>query len=80
MKGRTDRWFPSLSHVSAPIHHSTSAGVAQLVEQLIRNQQVWGSSPHAGSTFHYPAMRFEISLFYRFSPFGIFFILTKSDG
>ncbi len=25
------------------------AGVAQLVEQLIRNQQVWGSSPHAGS-------------------------------
>ena len=27
------------------------AGVAQLVEQLIRNQQVSGSSPLAGSTF-----------------------------
>ena len=27
----------------------TSAGVAQLVEQLIRNQQVSGSSPLAGS-------------------------------
>ena len=27
------------------------AGVAQLVEQLIRNQQVNGSSPFAGSTF-----------------------------
>jgi hypothetical protein len=26
------------------------AGVAQLVEQLIRNQQVRGSSPRAGST------------------------------
>jgi hypothetical protein len=27
------------------------AGVAQLVEQLIRNQQVEGSSPFAGSIF-----------------------------
>jgi hypothetical protein len=27
------------------------AGVAQLVEQLIRNQQVAGSSPIAGSIF-----------------------------
>src|SRR2546428_2304555 len=27
------------------------AGVAQLVEQLIRNQQVRGSSPRAGSSF-----------------------------
>ena len=27
------------------------AGVAQLVERLIRNQQVRGSSPRAGSTF-----------------------------
>ena len=27
------------------------AGVAQLVEQLIRNQQVVGSSPTAGSSF-----------------------------
>ena len=29
----------------------TLAGVAQLVEQLIRNQQVNGSSPFAGSDF-----------------------------
>jgi hypothetical protein len=29
---------------------SESAGVAQLVEQLIRNQQVLGSSPSAGSS------------------------------
>src|SRR5262245_24184130 len=29
--------------------HATRAGVAQLVEQLIRNQQVRGSSPRAGS-------------------------------
>ena len=28
---------------------SRQAGVAQLVEQLIRNQQVLGSSPSAGS-------------------------------
>ncbi len=27
------------------------AGIAQLVEQLIRNQQVVGSSPTAGSSF-----------------------------
>ena len=32
------------------VHHA-SAGVAQLVEQLIRNQQVLGSSPSAGSSF-----------------------------
>ena len=30
---------------------SVFAGVAQLVEQLIRNQQVIGSSPIAGSSF-----------------------------
>src|SRR5688572_2415927 len=32
---------------------SPEAGVAQLVEQLIRNQQVIGSSPIAGSSFSY---------------------------
>src|SRR5918992_1060394 len=31
---------------------SRRAGVAQLVEQLIRNQQVIGSSPIAGSSFN----------------------------
>ena len=30
---------------------TSNAGVAQLVEQLIRNQQVIGSSPIAGSKF-----------------------------
>ena len=32
-------------------HAPAKAGVAQLVEQLIRNQQVRGSSPRAGSSF-----------------------------
>ena len=32
-------------------HKREGAGVAQLVEQLIRNQQVSGSSPLAGSSF-----------------------------
>ena len=34
----------------APAITRLHAGVAQLVEQLIRNQQVLGSSPSAGST------------------------------
>ena len=36
---------------SAKLVSSPEAGVAQLVEQLIRNQQVSGSSPLAGSIF-----------------------------
>ena len=35
----------------AKIGSSCLAGVAQLVEQLIRNQQVSGSNPLVGSTF-----------------------------
>jgi hypothetical protein len=35
---------------------SNLAGVAQLVEQLICNQQVAGSSPITSSKFHIPAM------------------------
>jgi hypothetical protein len=35
--------------VAPPRDASRLAGVAQLVEQLIRNQQVIGSSPIAGS-------------------------------
>ncbi len=35
----------------ATIAVPSRAGVAQLVEQLIRNQQVDGSSPFAGSSF-----------------------------
>jgi hypothetical protein len=34
------------------------ADVAQLVEQLIRNQQVIGSSPIVGSILSLPARRF----------------------
>ena len=36
---------------SVKLVFSPGAGVAQLVEQLIRNQQVIGSSPIAGSSF-----------------------------
>jgi hypothetical protein len=36
---------------SDKLNVSPEAGVAQLVEQLIRNQQVIGSSPIAGSSF-----------------------------
>ena len=39
------------AEVAAPELISCLAGVAQLVEQLIRNQQVLGSSPSAGSIF-----------------------------
>ena len=45
------RWFDS-----APRHHLAGealAGVAQLAEQLICNQQVVGSSPITGSTTHH---------------------------
>jgi hypothetical protein len=31
------------------LQNGQQADVAQLVEQLIRNQQVWGSNPHIGS-------------------------------
>ena len=45
--------------------HPEQADVAQLVEQLIRNQQVNGSSPFVGSIFAFPAslnlLWFEIS-------------------
>ena len=33
-------------------YNSTIADVAQLVEQLIRNEQVTGSSPAIGSIFY----------------------------
>ena len=38
-------------HSEAPYAITVFAGVAQLAEQLICNQQVAGSSPFAGSTF-----------------------------
>ena len=37
---------------SIPVSRSREAGVAQLVEHLICNQRVGGSSPFAGSTKH----------------------------
>jgi hypothetical protein len=37
------------SSASGALEPTLNAGVAQLVEQLIRNQQVIGSSPIAGS-------------------------------
>jgi hypothetical protein len=40
-----------LGGLSVKLRISPEAGVAQLVEQLIRNQQVIGSSPIAGSKF-----------------------------
>jgi hypothetical protein len=38
-------------HARSEVARPRLAGVAQLVEQLIRNQQVIGSSPIAGSKF-----------------------------
>ena len=50
MKGNTKkiRVLPTL-HTSLFTFHSFFAAVAQLVEQLIRNQQVVGSTPIFGS-------------------------------
>ena len=41
--------IPCCAVTDASARASLDAGVAQLVEQLIRNQQVSGSSPLAGS-------------------------------
>jgi hypothetical protein len=38
-----------LHHKALPVRINNEADVAQLVEQLIRNQQVNGSSPFVGS-------------------------------
>jgi hypothetical protein len=43
-----------------PFSFAFRAGVAQLVEQLIRNQQVRGSSPRAGSKFPGKLHRFGV--------------------
>jgi hypothetical protein len=42
---------PTLPSIAATIQSVEQAEVAQLVEQLIRNQQVVGSSPTFGSRF-----------------------------
>ena len=44
--------------VSNAHSHSRNAGIAQLVEQLICNQQVIGSNPIAGSN-----LKMELSIF-----------------
>jgi len=46
-----DRESPALPSTGATIQSEEQAEVAQLVEQLIRNQQVVGSSPTFGSSF-----------------------------
>ena len=50
------RLGPSLEDEEIRIRAEVAAGVAQLVEQLICNQQVAGSSPITSSKFHIPAM------------------------
>ena len=48
--GRQVAFLPCYNQQS--VHVPACAGVAQLVERLIRNQQVRGSSPRAGSSLH----------------------------
>jgi hypothetical protein len=43
--------YGTLPEAGATVQSVKKAEVAQLVEQLIRNQQVVGSSPTFGSTF-----------------------------
>ena len=45
------------------IVYKLSAGVAQLVEQLICNQQVGGSSPSTSSTLNYMGKQFNMGVF-----------------
>ena len=42
---------PFLASARQMPYSASGAGVAQLAEQLIRNQQVLGSSPSTGSSF-----------------------------
>lgn len=48
-----------IDHTDVVIFDSkqNTADVAQLVEQLIRNEQAWGSSPHIGSSSLCPPQR-----------------------
>ena len=48
------RDYPASQRRADCLEWEASADVAQLVEQLIRNQQVNGSSPFVGSTIHAP--------------------------
>ena len=50
-KSDVTRLWPTLPSTAATIQSKEQAEVAQLVEQLIRNQQVIGSSPIFGSSF-----------------------------
>ena len=48
--GRAADWKSACRWFNSAPRHQTHAGVAQLAEQLICNQQVVGSSPITGST------------------------------
>ncbi len=48
--GCEQAWQQDLQLARFPVESSKDADVAQLVEQLIRNQQVNGSSPFVGSS------------------------------
>ena len=64
--GRRGRWFES-SHPDFFL-----ATLAQLVEQLIRNEQVVGSSPISGSTkLHRQLFLFYANRLQRYRPYGI---------
>ena len=54
------------------------AGVAQMVEQLIRNQQVGGSSPPAGSMYWLGFPISKVSLYWE--PFLFTYVLTQDLG
>ena len=53
--------FP-LTCAKNPVYYYCCAGVAQLVEQLIRNQQVAGSSPASSSSGRLPHPRSQFTL------------------
>lgn len=47
-----------------PEQTAVSANLAQLVEQVIRNDQVMGSNPLVGSMLEIPKTRFVFGIFY----------------
>jgi hypothetical protein len=54
------------------------ADVAQLVEQLIRNQQVSGSIPLVGSTLQLNIEDCRLSIYWNLSFFNLLFTATQS--
>jgi hypothetical protein len=58
--------FSLYNYCSPVLGEHFFAGVAQLVEQLIRNQQVSGSSPLAGLNYQYVSPTFGRAFTFRF--------------